>query len=163
MLYWSFCIIPLIIKILPKICKCERNTQIWIRATPTVQNRVSIACCFCTVETKNLPYVLKWFYWLKFKFRKSQRPNLNFWESEISLTALIKVRRSKTCDKGTFRVVAHWYYLLNELRPQKWQSRGFTHKNRAAKLLPTWQLMDVRPRFKLPNILTILARSCCFP
>jgi len=39
------------IEILPKLCKFEWNTKICMRATPTVQNRVSIACYFCTVQT----------------------------------------------------------------------------------------------------------------
>ena len=37
------------------------------------------------------PYVLKWFYWPKFKFRKPYRPNLTFLESQTSSAALIQV------------------------------------------------------------------------
>jgi hypothetical protein len=59
-LHWSICIMPLIIEILPKLCKFERSTQICMHVTPMVQNRVSFACFFCTVL-----YVLKWFYWSK--------------------------------------------------------------------------------------------------
>jgi hypothetical protein len=47
------------------------------------------------------------------------RPNVNFLECQISLAALIQVSTPQTYDKRTFRSVAHWHFLLNELCPQK--------------------------------------------
>jgi hypothetical protein len=105
---------------------------------------------------KIFPFVLKWLYWSKFKFRTSHRPNLIFLASQISLAARIQVSRPRTYVKGTFRCVAHYHFLLNELNPQKCQSLGFHSEHRAAKLLTTWQLMDVLPRPKLLNVLTTL-------
>jgi len=45
------------------------------------------------------------------------------------LAVPIQVSRPQTYDKGTFRVVPHWHFLLIELRPQKCQSLGF-HSDR---------------------------------
>jgi len=40
-------------------------------------------------------------------------------ESQTSLAALIQVSRPQTNDKRTFRSVAHWQFLPNELRRQQ--------------------------------------------
>jgi hypothetical protein len=84
------------------------------------------------------PSVLKCFCWSKYKFRKHHRQNLLLLllESQISLAAPIQVSRTQTYVKRTFRDVAHWHSLLNELRSQKCQSLGFHSGHRAAKLLP---------------------------
>ena len=42
----------LIVEILPKLYMCERSNKICMNKTPAVQNRVTLACCFCTVQTK---------------------------------------------------------------------------------------------------------------
>jgi hypothetical protein len=40
---------------------------------------------------------------------------------------------------------------------------GYTEKHRAAKLLPTWHLIDFLSSLKLLNALTAFTHSCCFP
>jgi hypothetical protein len=102
----------------------------------------------------NPPRVLKWSYWPKFKFWKLPQAEFNFLESQASLAALIQARGHQTYDKRTFRGVAHWHFLINGLRPQKCQSLGFHSEYRAAKLLPTWQLMDCLLNLKRLNALT---------
>jgi len=57
-------------------------------------------------------------------------------ESQISLAALIQVSRSQTYDKRTFRGVAHWHFVLNELRPHQCQSLGF-HSETPSRKTPT--------------------------
>ena len=44
---------PFIIEILPESYKFERSTQICMRATPTVQNRVSLACASSALPKPN--------------------------------------------------------------------------------------------------------------
>jgi len=54
-------------------------------------------------------------------------------ESKIFLAALIQVSRPKTYDKGSFRGVIHWHFVLKELRPQQYQSLGFHSETPSCK------------------------------
>jgi len=62
-------------------------------------------------------------------------------ESQISLVALIQIRRPQTYVKRTFRGAAHWHFLLNELRPQKCQHLGF-HTETPSYKTPTNLTVD---------------------
>jgi hypothetical protein len=54
--------------------------------------------------------------------------------------------------------------LLKELCPAKWKKSQISlQKNRAVKLLPTWQLMYVRSRLKLLNTLIAFTPPAVFP
>ena len=75
---------------------------------------------------------------------------------------LIQVSRPQTDVKRTFRGVAHFHSLLNELHPQKCQILGFHSEHRASKLLPTWQMMDVLLRLKFLNALTAFTLLLCY-
>jgi len=78
------------------------------------------------------------------------------------LAALIQVSRTQTMLNEHLGVLlngtAYWMnYVLKSVKVS-----GFTQKHRAAKLQPTWQLMDVLPRQKFLNAFTALTHSCCF-
>jgi hypothetical protein len=91
----------------------------------------------------------------KFKFRKHHRPNfLFFLGSQTSLAALIQVSKPLTYDKRTYRGVAHWYFLLNELRPQQCQSFVFhsqTPSGKAATNLIVHECSAQAQAFERPN------------
>jgi hypothetical protein len=76
---------------------------------------------------------MKWFYWLKFKFRETPLAEFSFLENQISLAALTQVSRPHTYDKRTFTVVAHWHFLLSELRHQTCQSLVFHSETPSCK------------------------------
>ena len=50
------------------------------------------------------------------------------------MTAAIQVSRLQNYVKRTFRGVAHWHFLQNELRPQKCQNLGFHSETPSCKI-----------------------------
>jgi len=83
-------------------------------------------------------------------------------ESQISLAALIHGSTTQTTLKGHLGGLptgtSYWMnYVLKSFKVL-----GFTQKHRAAKQLPTWQVMDVLPKQKVLNVLTALTHSFCF-
>jgi len=128
-------------------------------------SRRSVSCRLYLLNLTNQipPHVLKWYYWLRSKFRETPLAEFNFLERQASLAALIQVSRLQTDDKRTVRVLptdtSYWMnYVLSSVKVLV-----FTQKQPAAKLLTIWQLGDILLRLKLLNALTTLTHSCCFP
>jgi len=97
---------------------------------------VSLACIFYIVQTKYPPIYCNDSIG-EIQIWKNPEAEFNILESHTSLVELIQVSRTQTYDKRTFRGVAHWHFLPNELRHSSVKVSGYTQKHRAAELLPT--------------------------
>jgi len=68
------------------------------------------------------------------------------------LAALIQVSRPQNYNKRTFRSVAHWHFLLNELHPRKCKVSGCTQNTELQNSyqLDSWWLFCPGSSFWVP-------------
>ena len=121
-----------------------------------------LACFFCILQTKYTPMYRNDSIDRNSSLQRNKRPNLSFLENQISLVALLQVSRLNLTINDLLGVLptGTFYWVNCVLRCVK--VLRFTQKHQAAKHLPTWQLMEVLPKHKLPNALTAPTHSCIF-
>jgi hypothetical protein len=90
---------------------------------------------------------------------KPHKLNLTFWKAKPQCLSEFKSADPKiTINKHVSVLPIGIFYWKNYII-RSVKVLGFTQKDRATKLRPTWQLMDVVPRLKLLNALTALTSS----
>jgi hypothetical protein len=129
-------------------------------ATPSVQNRVFLACFFCTFQTK-CPSMYR---------NDPSGRNSNF-ENPIDqiyvfgksnfIGWLIQVSRPQTYVKRTFWGVAHRHSYWKNYVLKVTKVSNFTQKNRAVKLLPTLTVEGCSAQAQAFECLNSPHTPCC--